>query len=168
MAMQSKMLMLKTVLPALLALLAGCAGNHTGLGKPQAWGSNDPEDKRWVRQELYKQFAEWRAVPHRSGGLSKRGVDCSGFVYLTYLAKLGVKLPRNSAEQMQVGRAVAANELSAGDLVFFITGNSDRHVGIYLEDRKFLHVSLSKGVTISSLDDRYWLQRYIKAARVLG
>lgn len=153
---------------ALFLMLVGCAGKQSGLETPQTLGSNRLEDKRWVKQALYAQFKEWQAVPHRTGGLSKRGVDCSGFVYLTYLSKLGIKLPRSSDAQSAIGYPIDAEELSVGDLVFFKTGIFDRHVGIYLDNRQFLHVSTSKGVTISSLDDSYWSRKYWKAMRLFG
>jgi len=50
--------------------------------------------------------------------------------------------------------------------VFFKTGEKLRHVGIYIEDEKFLHVSTKKGVMISRLGDYYWRDRYQYARRV--
>jgi cell wall-associated NlpC family hydrolase len=41
-----------------------------------------------------------------------------------------------------------------------------RHVGIYLEDGKFLHASTEKGVMLSNLDDQYWARTYWKSVRV--
>lgn len=167
--MKSKALSISIIpLLALLLLLAGCSGKQSGLEMPQTHGSNRLEDKRWVKQALFAQFKEWQAVPHRSGGLSKRGIDCSGFVYLTYLSRLGIKLPRSSDAQSEVGFPIDAQELSVGDLVFFKTGIFDRHVGIYLDNRQFLHVSTRKGVMISSLDDGYWSRKYWKAMRLFG
>lgn len=159
-----KLLLLSTI----LLLFVGCAGKQTGLDLPQSANYSRLADKHWIKQTLYEQFAEWQAVPHRTGGLSKSGIDCSGFVYLTYLAKLGIKLPRSSDAQSSVGYAIDTQELTVGDLVFFKTGIFSRHVGIYLDNRQFLHVSTSKGVTISSLDDGYWSQKYWKATRVIG
>ena len=52
------------------------------------------------------------------GGLSKEGVDCSGFVYLTYLSNFGIELPRTAAQQSREGRPIAPRQLQAGDLVF--------------------------------------------------
>jgi probable lipoprotein NlpC len=150
-----------------LSLLAGCASRQSGIDI-YPYAGHRLQDKLWVTQALYAQFQEWQAVPYQSGGLSKLGIDCSGFVYLTYLTKLGIKLPRSSDEQMRTGQTIAAEQLRSGDLVFFITGRNSQHVGIYLEDRHFLHVSEIKGVTISSLDDRYWAQKYWKAQRVLS
>ncbi len=119
-----------------------------------------------LKSLLYSQLREWRSVRYELGGMSKRGVDCSAYVYLTYRDKLGIKLPRVVREQSGAGRTITQAELSPGDLVFFQIDRRTRHVGIYLEDRKFMHASLSKGVTVSSLDNRYWSKRYWKAVRL--
>lgn len=116
-----------------------------------------------ARTQLYAQYREWRDVRYRIGGLSKQGVDCSGFVYLTFRDRFGIALPRSTDEQSALGRKIEEDDLRPGDLVFFRTGRNVRHVGIYLEDRKFLHASTIKGVTISSLDDIYWSKEYWRA-----
>ena len=121
-------------------------------------------DETQARQILYAQYQEWRAVRYRPGGLSKSGIDCSGFVYVTFRDRFGIALPRSSDEQVQIGRRIDETELRTGDLVFFRTGRNDRHVGIFLEDRKFLHASTLKGVMISSLDDIYWSKEYWRAS----
>ena len=33
---------------------------------------------------LYNEGARWLGVPHRMGGLTKKGVDCSGFVAIVF------------------------------------------------------------------------------------
>ncbi|MET0379737.1 MAG: NlpC/P60 family protein [Spongiibacteraceae bacterium] len=120
-------------------------------------------DEAQTRSVLYAQYQEWRAVRYRIGGLTKGGIDCSGFVYVTFRDRFGIALPRSSDEQVVLGRKIDETELRTGDLVFFRTGRSDRHVGIFLEDRKFLHASTRKGVMISSLDDIYWSKEYWRA-----
>jgi probable lipoprotein NlpC len=65
-----------------------------------------------------------------------------------------------------LGANVDKNQLRAGDLVFFKTGRTDRHVGVYLENGTFLHASTSQGVIISKLDENYWKSAYWKAKRL--
>lgn len=115
---------------------------------------------------LYAQHREWEGVPYRLGGMSKRGVDCSGFVHTTFRSQFGVELPRTTESQLGIGRSVDRDGLQSGDLVFFRTGNGKRHVGIYVENRTFLHASTSQGVTLSSLDNPYWASAYWQARRV--
>ncbi|GAB4263121.1 MAG: NlpC/P60 family protein [Methylomicrobium sp.] len=146
----------------IVLLLTACSG---GSKKPltSAYDNSD----RVLKQALYQHYKEWESIPYRLGGLSKTGVDCSGFVYLTFANKFGMRLPRTSEQQAQIGRAIPQHQLKPGDLVFFITGPKQKHVGIYIEQRRFLHASTTKGVAISSLDNPYWSGRYWKSVRVL-
>ena len=116
--------------------------------------------------KLLQQYAAWEGTPHRTGGLSHKGIDCSGFVYLTYQQLLGMDLPRSANEQAAVGKKVQTRELRTGDLIFFKTGRRGRHVGIYLDQGRFIHASTTQGVTISSLSDPYWSRKYWKATRI--
>ena len=123
-------------------------------------------DTHKIKQILNQQYKDWRHVQHRMGGISKKGVDCSGLVYQTYRAKLGFDMPRSTDYQSKVGRSVQQKQLRAGDMVFFKTGIFSRHVGMYIDKGKFLHVSSSKGVMISSLKYPYWTSAYWKARRI--
>jgi len=127
-----------------------------------------PTRDREIIQILYQQVRDWNGVPYKYGGLSKRGIDCSGFVLKTFQSKFNINLPRNTDRQSRKGDPVLRSDLKAGDLVFFRLGYNLRHVGIYLENDRFAHASTSKGVTLSSLKNSYWSKRYWKARRVLG
>ncbi|MDY0069516.1 MAG: NlpC/P60 family protein [Porticoccaceae bacterium] len=122
-------------------------------------------DHHAVRFALYDQFGEWRGVPYRMGGLSKSGVDCSGLVYLTFRDRFGIQLPRNTADLARAGDTVKPRDRRSGDLVLFRIHRGLNHVGIYLEEGRFMHASASSGVMISSLADPYWQQRYWKTVR---
>jgi cell wall-associated NlpC family hydrolase len=119
-----------------------------------------------VRANLYQQYQEWRGTRYHLGGMSKAGVDCSGFVFLTYRDRLGVDIPRTTLNQSKTGSLVEPSELRAGDLVFFLTDGKTRHVGIYLNDDQFIHVSKSKGVVVSKLSNNYWLETFWQARRI--
>lgn len=119
-----------------------------------------------VKRKLLSQYNEWKGTRYREGGLSKRGVDCSGFVQITFRSRLGVDLPRSTKQQVTIGRPVARNNLRTGDLIFFKTGFFSRHVGMYLGESRFLHASSAKGVTISSLKENYWAGNYWLARRI--
>jgi len=108
------------------------------------------------------------ATPYRWGGTSRFGIDCSGFVRNIYW-KQGIYLPRVSAQQYQVGMLVTGN-LQFGDLVFFSKygpAYKVTHVGIFFGGDKFVHSSASRGVTISSLNKRYYRSRYKGVKRVI-
>lgn len=120
-----------------------------------------------VKKNLAYQYTRWKGTKYRRGGLSKRGVDCSGLVYLTFLNRFGIQLPRETRAQARCGAKVSRKSLNIGDLVFFKTGFGRLHVGIYCGDNRFLHSSTKKGVIISSMSNAYWAARYWKARRLI-
>lgn len=149
----------------LLAILFVSACSSMCNNEP-APGRVDLANHKQVLRLLDAQYKEWRGVKYRLGGLSKAGVDCSGFVYLTYRDRFGMKLPRDTDEQADTGHKISRRELKSGDLIFFTTGVNKKHVGIYLEDGAFLHASTRNGVMISQLDDKYWKKAYWKSMRL--
>jgi cell wall-associated NlpC family hydrolase len=136
-------------------------------GPLSAKNESSKSEGKSVKAVLYRQFKEWKGVRHKDGGLSKSGVDCSGFVYLTMKNRFAMEVPRSTEKLSMYGRAVSRRKLAPGDLVFFKTGIFKRHVGIYVEDGKFIHASKSKGVMLSDMDNVYWNKRFWKAKRVL-
>lgn len=110
----------------------------------------------------------YRGVRYRYGAMSRSSTDCSGFTSQVYRS-VGVKLPRTSREQANVGASVSRDGLKSGDLVFFRTtrGNRISHVGIYMGGGKFIHASSGGGkVQVNNLSDRYYNARFVKAKRV--
>uniref|UniRef100_B8DL35 NLP/P60 protein n=1 Tax=Nitratidesulfovibrio vulgaris (strain DSM 19637 / Miyazaki F) TaxID=883 RepID=B8DL35_NITV9 len=104
---------------------------------------------------------------YRRGGSGETGFDCSGFTGWVY-ENMGVDLPRTSQSQFLEGRTIRREQLQTGDLVFFKRNKKRRihHVGIYLEDGKFIHSSSSDGVVISKLDAKPWCNQWAGAKRV--
>lgn len=119
-----------------------------------------------VRSQLLKQLDEWQGVPYRYGGLSKQGVDCSGFIHLTFAEEFGIRVPRTTQSQAEKGAVVDQSDLVPGDLVLFQTGYKQRHIGIYVGKKQFIHASSSRGVMMSRLDNPYWQDAYWHARRV--
>ena len=149
-----------------MVVLAGCGSTNparlSSTASPASPASNDARDG-----ELRAQEQRWHGTPYRWGGLTREGVDCSGFVMTIYQDLFDLSLPRTTAEQVQVGQAVAQGELQAGDLIFFHPSGKARHVGLYLSAGEFAHASTSKGITISHLDETYWREAYWTTRRVL-
>ncbi|BBF05398.1 TPA: NlpC/P60 family protein [Haemophilus influenzae] len=89
-------------------------------------------------------YNEWVGTRYRMGGTTKRGIE----------------LPRSTAEQRHLGRKI----IKKGDLVFFRKNN---HVGVYIGNNQFMHASTGQGVTISSLNEKYWARIYTQSRRIM-
>ena len=116
---------------------------------------------------LYETIDHWWGTPYRMGGTTKKGIDCSAFVQTLILGAFAVQLPRTAYAQKSFSSWIPVADLKEGDLVFFNTRGGVSHVGVYLQNNKFVHSSTSKGVMISDLNDGYWSRKLIGAGRVL-
>ena len=125
------------------------------------------EVEKLTNKRLIEYVHQWWAVPYRIGGNSKEGIDCSAFVQGLTNEAFGISLPRTSREQADFCKEISRQELKEGDLVFFASGRSISHVGMYISNNKFVHASTSMGVVISDLDESYWSRRFVKAGRLL-
>lgn len=109
-----------------------------------------------------------QGVPYHFGkDTPEEGFDCSGFVKHVY-QKQGIRLPRTVKDMALSLPQISKNDVHSGDLVFFNTsGNSFSHVGIYVNDDKFVHApSHGTGrVLVSSLKNQYWQKHYIGVRR---
>ncbi|MBW7890373.1 MAG: C40 family peptidase [Chitinophagaceae bacterium] len=126
------------------------------------------EVEKLKNKELYKFIESWWGTPYRMGGSTSKGIDCSAFTQTLLSAIYGVDIPRTAIEQKKACTTIGENELREGDLVFFNTrGKGVTHVGVYLQDYKFVHAASSQGVMISSLYEPYWFKRLISAGRIV-
>jgi len=154
-----KIILIQTFIFALLTLSA--CSNHKNISPPVKISQNDSATVK----KLYTQYNDWRGVKYREGGMSKKGVDCSGFVQITYKQKLNKQLPRTTELMSAKGKTISVKDLRPGDLVFFKTGWKVRHVGIYVGKGEFIHASTSRGVTKSKLNNPYWSDAYWMSRR---
>ncbi|MFM9371063.1 C40 family peptidase [Streptomyces sp. Da 82-17] len=79
-----------------------------------------------------------KGSPYRWGATGPRRFDCSGLTLYSF-KKAGKKLPRTAAQQFNRTRRVAADRRERGDLVFFHSGRSVYHVGIYAGKGRIWH-----------------------------
>lgn len=145
---------------ALLAiLLSACTSSGRIPERPAAAPSN----------EVALYALSLADTPYRYGGNSAdSGFDCSGFVQHVYLNTLGIRLPRTSAEMGRTGIPLDISQLHPGDLVFFNTQHRPySHVGIYVGNERFVHSpSSGKSVTVTSMREKFWRNRYNGARRI--
>lgn len=87
-----------------------------------------------------------RGVPYLWGGMTPKGVDCSGLVRWSFIMN-GIVIPRNASQIIHCGDEVSLDAMQRGDLVFFGTPAKDgkpqrvTHIGIYLGDGRIIHSS---------------------------
>ena len=112
-------------------------------------------------------------VRYKYGGTTKKGVDCSGLLYVSF-AEHDEPLPRVSYVMANEGKRIRLREVTKGDLLFFRTSRRAKrinHVGLVVavenDEIKFIHASSSRGVIVSSLREGYWNHAFVKATRVL-
>lgn len=120
----------------------------------------DP-DERSLFIKVVKSFL---GVPYKLGGNTVRGIDCSAFVKKVYEI-FDVNLPRTAREQSLIGKKVDRDSLQEGDLVFFKTRRD--HVGIYVGNNQFVHLSYSsRQAKVDNLDSQYFSHRFLRGVRV--
>ena len=140
------------------------AGNHLLASYASVLGVPVTELQR---AELYRFINDWMGVPHRTGGNDHRGLDCSAFVGLVMREVYDTDVPRVAKDMAKHIKRKNERQLREGDLVFFSFGRrSIDHVGIYLHNHKFVHVSTSKGVIISDLRDAWYHTYFTRAGTV--
>ncbi len=116
---------------------------------------------------------KYKGIPYKFGGTTKRGMDCSGLVYVSYLQE-NTPLPRVSRDMAKKGKKVSLKNAKKGDLLFFKTSkkrNRINHVGLIISVKKnqirFIHATTSRGVITSLLSNKYWKNAFVKVKRIL-
>lgn len=119
--------------------------------------SSQPSKNSTFGERVANTALGFLGVPYRWGGITSRGMDCSGFVQKVFSLN-GVRLPRSASEQAKVGKKVPLDQLSVGDRLYFIDKNGRiDHTGIYLGNGLFIHSARSRGgVSIDNLYDPKW------------
>lgn len=120
-----------------------------------------------IQKKIVESAKKRLGIPYCYGGVTPKCMDCSGFV-VTIFNEIGIILPRSSAQQFTLGKAVDDEDATIGDLIFF-KGKSGtiNHVGIYVGNNTVVHASSSRGVIIQPLSDTYLSNGYAGIRRFL-
>ncbi|MDT0675000.1 C40 family peptidase [Autumnicola musiva] len=130
-----------------------------------------PEDKRVYK--VISNAKKFEGTRYKYGGTTKRGMDCSGLIYVACLEE-NIAMPRTSRAMSLEGERLYLEEVTAGDLLFFETNKNKKvinHVGLVVEVLPgkilFIHSTTSRGVIISSLSEAYWHNNFVMARRII-
>jgi cell wall-associated NlpC family hydrolase len=157
-------------------LLSACGGSDhirpSARQQPVArsWPSVQPADPAKANAVLMRAIS-LVGTPYRYGGNTPEGgFDCSGLVNYVYRDMLDLRLPRTSRDLFAMQHApVGVDRLAGGDLVFFGSGGTVSHVGIYVGEGRFVHAPNSGGtVRLDRLDGHWWRDHYSGARRLLN
>lgn len=97
----------------------------------------------WLVQRAGDPVEEARAYlgcPYEWGGMTERGIDCSGLVHMAY-RRLGRLVPRDADQQEAAGAPVEPDQLRSGDLVCW-----GDHVAFWLGGGRILHATGREGI----------------------
>ncbi len=126
-----------------------------------------------LNKTMYNAFIaeikRFMGAPYVWGGASPSGTDCSGLIATMYKRAADIDLPHSTTQLSKTGTSVSVRDLKFGDLLFFNDGQGKKplHVGFYLAKGKFVHASVSSGVTVSILTQSPYKQQYLGAKRIL-
>ncbi|MEW9079507.1 C40 family peptidase, partial [Terrisporobacter glycolicus] len=140
-------------------------GESSGGSEGSGGGSSETNNAQAIINIAKAQLGK----PYVWGAEGPNSFDCSGLVYYVY-GQHGIKMPRTSREQANVGTTVSQSQLQPGDLIFSSTDGSGgvNHVGIYIGNGQMIHAPKPGDVVkTTNINSSYWQNTYVKAKRVL-
>ncbi len=120
--------------------------------------------------DLLDEIDRWWGTKYCMGGSTENCLDCSAFTQILFREIYNTSLPRTAQEQYNASEKIKEHHLEEGDLVFFHTSGRNKkritHVGVYLQNNKFVHAATSGGVMISDLNEKYWQPKFRGGGRI--
>ena len=124
-------------------------------------------------------YNKYIGLPYQANGRTTSGIDCWGLAVLIYRDEFNIELPSFtenyfSSDNTSISNLVnqtrenwlftkeswrTASDPKSGDICVFKILGEPTHVGIYIGNRKFLHVREGLDSVIESLDSHAWNRR---------
>lgn len=124
---------------------------------------------------MKKMWNDYVGIPYKLHGRDEDGLDCWGLVRLIYKEQKDIDLPSFSEEYLNSDdvrhneEVIArhkegwslSNDYTVGDVALFRINGSESHVGVIIDDNKFIHAREGNSVTIEKLDSVQWRRRLV-------
>ncbi len=131
----------------------------------------------YFRDSLIHFAQTLKGIPYDYGGTSRKGFDCSGFVYYVF-KHFNLSVPRSSSSYSKFGKKLELESCKPGDIMVFTGTNSNirkpGHLGIVIKNGNdglyFIHSSSSKknyGVTVTCFNNSSYVKRFLSVINVL-
>ena len=96
-------------------ILSSCSSSRTVVNSTKKTSSK--------ADKIVRNALKYKGVKYKFGGTTRRGMDCSGVVYVAF-GQESFKLPRVSRDMAKRGKKISLNKTQKGDLLFFQTNKS--------------------------------------------
>ena len=138
-------------------------------------GYNMEDESIQLADDIIDYASNYLGRPYRYGAKGPKAFDCSGFTSYIF-RQHGIELSPSSKAQATQGTKLEVDEIRPGDLLFFGGRSGGKSVGhvamaVNVDDNgsiRFIHASVSKGITYNTYpDDAYYQKRFLGARRVI-
>jgi cell wall-associated NlpC family hydrolase len=101
------------------------------------FGWDREEELRGAGGDAVEQARRYLGTPYLWGGMTERGIDCSGLVHMAY-RWIGRLVPRDADQQEAAGAPVAEDDLRQGDLITYGAPEAT-HIAFWVGEGRILH-----------------------------
>lgn len=138
---------------------------RSGAYASRAQAANQLPNEEAIRDDVVKKAQGYLNLPYKFGGASPQGFDCSGLVLYLY-NQHGFTMPHGVIHMRPTLRLTKLPR--KGDVIFFLNDNNIAgHVGIYIDEERFIHAP-KEGAVIryEKLKHPYWQRRLVEIRSV--